>query len=129
MQRHRPATSGAGPRPRQRGLLDDTLIVWAGEFGRTVYGQGGLQDNYGRDHHGRCFSLWLAGGGIKPGLTYGATDDFSYNITDKPIHVHDLNATLLHCLGIDHERLTFRQQGRDYRLTDVEGKVVSDILA
>jgi hypothetical protein len=114
---------------RQRGLLDDTLIVWGGEFGRTVYGQGGLQDNYGRDHHGRCFSVWLAGGGIKPGLTYGATDDFSYNIADKPMHVHDLNATLLHCLGVDHERLTFRQQGRDYRLTDVEGKVVSEILA
>jgi hypothetical protein len=88
-----------------------------------------LQDNYGRDHHGRCFSVWLAGGGIKPGLTYGATDDYSYNIVDKPVHVHDLNATLLHCLGIDHERLTFRQQGRDYRLTDVEGKVVRDILA
>lgn len=114
---------------RQRGLLDDTLIVWAGEFGRTVYGQGGLQDNYGRDHHGRCFSVWLAGGGIKPGLTYGATDDFSYNIAEKPVHVHDLNATLLHCLGIDHERLTFRQQGRDYRLTDVEGKVAREILA
>jgi hypothetical protein len=114
---------------KQRGLLDETLIVWAGEFGRTVYGQGGLQDNYGRDHHGRCFSLWLAGGGIKPGLTYGATDDFSYNITDKPVHIHDLNATILHCLGIDHERLTFRQQGRDYRLTDVHGKVVTEVLA
>jgi hypothetical protein len=114
---------------KQRGLLEDTLIISAGEFGRTVYGQGGLQDNYGRDHHGRCFSLWLAGGGIKPGLTYGATDDFSYNITEKPIHIHDLNATLLHCLGIEHERLTFRFQGRDYRLTDVEGKVVNEILA
>ncbi|HBJ39076.1 MAG TPA: sulfatase [Planctomycetaceae bacterium] len=114
---------------QQRGLLDETLIVWGGEFGRTVYGQGGLQDNYGRDHHGRCFSMWLAGGGIKPGLTYGATDDFSYNITENPVHVHDLNATLLHCLGINHERLTFRSQGRDYRLTDVEGTVVKDILA
>jgi uncharacterized protein (DUF1501 family) len=114
---------------KQRGLLDETLIVWGGEFGRTVYGQGGLQDNYGRDHHGRCFSAWLAGGGIKPGLTYGATDDYSYNITEKPVHIHDLNATLLHCLGIDHERLTFRQQGRDYRLTDVEGIVVKDLLA
>jgi hypothetical protein len=114
---------------KQRGLLEDTLIVCAGEFGRTVYGQGGLQDNYGRDHHGRCFSAWLAGGGIKPGLTHGATDDFSYNVTEKPVHVHDLNATLLHCLGIEHERLTFRLQGRDYRLTDVEGKVVKELLA
>lgn len=114
---------------KQRGLLDDTLIVCAGEFGRTVYGQGGLQDNYGRDHHGRCFSVWLAGGGIKPGTVHGATDDFSYNITEKPVHIHDLNATLLHCLGIEHERLTFRFQGRDYRLTDVEGKLVKEILA
>jgi uncharacterized protein (DUF1501 family) len=114
---------------QQRGLLDETLIVCAGEFGRTAYGQGGLQDNYGRDHHGRCFSLWLAGGGIKPGLTYGSTDDFSYNIAEKPVHVHDLNATLLHCLGVEHERLTYRFQGRDYRLTDVEGTVVKDLLA
>lgn len=114
---------------QQRGLLEDTLIVWGGEFGRTVYGQGGLQANYGRDHHGRCFSMWLAGGGIKPGMTYGATDDFSYNIAEKPVHVHDLNATLLHCLGVNHERLTFRFQGRDYRLTDVEGTVVKDLLA
>ena len=114
---------------QQRGLLEETLIVWAGEFGRTVYGQGGLQDNYGRDHHGRCFSMWMAGGGIKPGTTHGATDDYSYNITENPVHVHDLNATLLHCLGVDHERLTFRQQGRDYRLTDVEGKVVKQILS
>lgn len=113
---------------QQRGLLDDTLIVCGGEFGRTVYGQGGLQDNYGRDHHGRCFSMWLAGGGIKPGLTYGATDDYSYNIAENPVHVHDLNATLLHCLGVNHERLTFRFQGRDYRLTDVEGKVVKDLV-
>lgn len=113
----------------QRGLLEDTLVVWAGEFGRTVYGQGGLQDNYGRDHHGRCFSVWMAGGGIKPGFTYGATDDYCYNIAENPVHVHDLNATLLHCLGVEHERLTFRFQGRDYRLTDVEGKVVKDILA
>ncbi len=114
---------------QQRGLLDETLIVWGGEFGRTVYGQGGLQENYGRDHHGRCFCMWLAGGGIKPGVTYGTTDDYSYNIIDKPVHVHDLNATLLHCLGVNHERLTFRFQGRDYRLTDVEGKVVKDLLA
>jgi len=114
---------------KQRGLLDETLVIWGGEFGRTVYGQGGLKESYGRDHHGRCFSIWMAGGGIKPGLVYGTTDDFSYNITEKPVHIHDLNATLLHCLGIDHERLTFRQQGRDYRLTDVHGTVVKDLLA
>ena len=114
---------------KQRGLLDETLVIWGGEFGRTVYGQGGLKDDYGRDHHGRCFSVWLAGGGIKPGLVYGATDDFGYNITENPVHVHDLNATILQCLGVDHERLTFRQQGRDYRLTDVHGKVVGDLLA
>lgn len=114
---------------KQRGLLDETLVIWGGEFGRTVYGQGGLKESYGRDHHGRCFSIWMAGGGIKPGVVYGATDDFSYNITEKPVHVHDLNATLLHCLGIEHERLTFRQQGRDYRLTDVRGTIIKDILA
>lgn len=114
---------------KQRGLLDETLVIWGGEFGRTVYGQGGVKESYGRDHHGRCFSVWMAGGGIKPGLVHGITDDFSYNITEKPVHVHDLNATLLHCLGIDHERLTFRQQGRDYRLTDVHGTVVKEILA
>ncbi|MGE5191373.1 MAG: DUF1501 domain-containing protein [Deltaproteobacteria bacterium] len=114
---------------KQRGLLDETLIIWAGEFGRTVYGQGGLKDDYGRDHHGRCFSVWLAGGGIRPGTVYGATDDYGYNITENPVHIHDLNATILHCLGIDHERLTFRFQGREYRLTDVHGTVVQDILA
>jgi hypothetical protein len=114
---------------KQRGLLDETLVIWGGEFGRTVYGQGGVKESYGRDHHGRCFSVWMAGGGIKPGLVHGTTDDFSYNITENPVHVHDLNATLLHCLGIDHERLTFRQQGRDYRLTDVHGTVVKEILA
>jgi hypothetical protein len=113
---------------KQRGLLDDTLIIWAGEFGRTVYGQGGLKDDYGRDHHGRCFSVWLAGGGMKPGIVYGTTDDYGYNITENPVHIHDLNATILHCLGIDHERLTFRLQGRDYRLTDVHGTVVRDLL-
>jgi hypothetical protein len=114
---------------KQRGLLDDTLIVWGGEFGRTVYGQGKLSDNdYGRDHHGRCFTMWLAGGGIRPGMTYGATDDFSYNIVENPVHVHDLNATILHCLGIDHERLTYSFQGRDYRLTDVHGQVVTNIV-
>ena len=114
---------------KQRGMLDDTLIVWAGEFGRTVYGQGGLQEEYGRDHHGRCFSVWLAGGGIKPGIVHGETDDFGYNITQKPVHIHDLNATILHCLGYDHEKLTYRYQGRDFRLTDVHGQVVSEILA
>jgi uncharacterized protein (DUF1501 family) len=112
-----------------RGLLDETLVVWAGEFGRTVYGQGGLIEDYGRDHHGRCFSIWLAGGGVKQGLVYGRTDDYSYNIVENPVHVHDLNATLLHLLGVDHERLTYRFQGRDYRLTDVHGKVVKNLVA
>ncbi|MDA0285060.1 MAG: DUF1501 domain-containing protein [Planctomycetota bacterium] len=115
---------------KQRGLLDDTLVVWGGEFGRTVYCQGSLtKDDYGRDHHPRCFSLWLAGGGIKGGQTYGSTDDYSYNITEAPVHVHDLHATLLHCLGIDHTKLTFRFQGRRYRLTDVHGNVVEELLA
>jgi hypothetical protein len=115
---------------KQRGLLDDTLVVWGGEFGRTTYSQGKLtKDDYGRDHHPRCFSMWLAGGGVKGGVEVGETDDFSYNVVDKPVHIHDLNATLLHCLGIDHERLTYRFQGRDFRLTDIHGKVVKDILA
>jgi hypothetical protein len=115
---------------KQRGMLDDTLVVWGGEFGRTVYSQGTLtKENYGRDHHPRCFTMWLAGGGIKGGIVHGETDDFSYNVTDKPVHIHDLNATILHCLGIHHERLTYRFQGRDFRLTDVEGNVVKDILA
>lgn len=114
---------------KQRGMLEDTLIVWAGEFGRTVYGQGGLKDEYGRDHHGRCFSVWLAGGGIKPGIIHGETDEFGYNITKKPMHIHDLNATILHCLGYEHEKLTYRYQGRDFRLTDVHGQVVREILA
>ncbi|MBX3180480.1 MAG: DUF1501 domain-containing protein [Candidatus Hydrogenedentes bacterium] len=114
---------------KQRGLLEDTLIVWGGEFGRTAYCQGGLtRDNYGRDHHGRCFSLFLAGGGVRGGLAYGETDDYGYNIARNGVHVHDLHATLLHLLGIEHERLTFRHQGRDYRLTDVHGRVVRDIL-
>jgi hypothetical protein len=114
---------------KQRKLLDDTLVVWGGEFGRTVYCQGKLTaEDYGRDHHPRCFTVWMAGGGVKPGLTFGETDDFSYNITRDPVEVHDLNATLLHCLGIDHTRLTYRYQGRDFRLTDVHGKVVKDIL-
>lgn len=115
---------------KQRGLLDDTLVVWGGEFGRTVYCQGTLTaDNYGRDHHPRCFTIWLAGGGIKPGMSFGETDDYCYNITRDPVHVHDLHATLLHCLGIDHRRLTFRYQGRNHRLTDVAGNVVREILA
>lgn len=115
---------------KDRGLLDDTLIIWGGEFGRTVYSQGSLTPtNYGRDHHGRCFSMWLAGGGIKPGTTYGETDDYCYNIVRDGVHVHDLNATVLHCLGIDHTRLTYRFQGRDFRLTDVEGDVVKALLS
>jgi uncharacterized protein (DUF1501 family) len=115
---------------KQRGLLEETLVVWGGEFGRTTYSQGKLEPtNYGRDHHGRCFTMWLAGGGIRGGVQYGATDDFSFNIADGGVHVHDLNATLLNQLGLDHTRLTFRYQGRDYRLTDVEGKVVKGILA
>ena len=115
---------------KQRGMLDDTLVVWGGEFGRTIYCQGGLtKTNYGRDHHPRCFTKWMAGGGIRPGIVYGETDDFSYNVTEKPVHIHDLNATMLHCLGINHERLTFKHQGRDFRLTDVHGTVVKDILA
>ena len=111
-------------------MLEDTLLVWGGEFGRTVYSQGTLtKDNYGRDHHPRNFTMWMAGGGIKPGVVHGETDDFSYNITEKPVHVHDLNATILHLLGINHEKLTYRAQGRDFRLTDIHGKVVTDILA
>ncbi len=114
----------------QRGLLEDTLIVWGGEFGRTIYSQGGASaTNYGRDHHPRCFTVLLAGAGIKGGLTYGATDDYCYNITENPVHVHDLNATIMHLLGIDHERLTFKYQGRDFRLTDIHGKVVKEVLA
>jgi len=115
---------------KQRGMLDDTLVVWAGEFGRTVYCQGTLTaTNYGRDHHPRCFTVWAAGGGMQPGLTYGETDDFSYNITANPLPVHDLNATILHCLGIDHKKLTFKFQGRDYRLTDVHGNVARPLLS
>ncbi len=115
---------------KKRGLLDETLVVWGGEFGRTVYSQGSLTEkDYGRDHHPRCFTIFMAGGGIKPGMTYGATDDFSYNVTENPVHVHDLHATMLHLLGIDHERLTYKFQGRRFRLTDVHGKIVNDILA
>ncbi len=115
---------------KNRGLLDDTLVIWGGEFGRTVYCQGDLSEkNYGRDHHPRCFSMWLAGGGIKGGLTYGVTDDYSYNIVENPVSVHDLHATVLHLLGIDHERLTHKFQGRHYRLTDIHGSVMREWLA
>ena len=114
---------------KQRGLLDDTLVVFAGEFGRTTYGQGKLaRDNYGRDHHPRCFTMWMAGGGGKPGIVHGRTDDLGYNVVENPVHVHDLQATLLHQLGLDHERLTHHHQGRDFRLTDVHGRVVGDLL-
>jgi hypothetical protein len=114
---------------KQRGLLDDTLVIWGGEFGRTIYSQGQLTaTNYGRDHHPRCFTVWMAGGGIKPGFTFGETDDFSYNIVRDPVEVYDLNATIFHILGIDHTKLTYRFQGRDFRLTDVHGKVVKPIL-
>jgi hypothetical protein len=114
---------------KRKGLLDDTLVIWGGEFGRTVYCQGNLTaTNYGRDHHPRCFTVWLAGGGIKPGITYGATDEFGYNIVENPVHVHDFNATILHLLGIDHKRLTFKFQGRHFRLTDVHGEIVEKIL-
>ena len=116
---------------KQRGLLDDTLVVWGGEFGRTVYSQGTLTaTDYGRDHHPANFCMWMAGGGVKPGVTYGETDDFSYNVVDKPVHVNDLNATIMHCMGIDHERFTFKYQGLDQRLTGVEPtKIVTDLLA
>jgi len=114
---------------RERGLLDDTLVVWAGEFGRTPFGQGDPASPKGRDHFGRAFSWWLAGGGVRKGHVHGATDDFAWNITADPVHVHDMQATLLHLAGIDHTRLTFRYQGRQFRLTDVHGHVVSGILA
>jgi hypothetical protein len=115
---------------KQRGLLDETLVIWGGEFGRTNYSQGKLtKDNYGRDHHPRCFSIWMAGGGIKPGIVYGETDEFGYNVIRDGVHVHDFQATVLHQLGLDHEKLIFKHLGRRYRLTDVAGKVVRDILA
>ena len=132
---------------KQRGMLDDTLVIWGGEFGRTAYCQGGLEkENYGRDHHPRCFTIWMAGGGVKAGITYGRTDDYGYNITDQDgntlipqpstepwtpgtMHIHDLNATILHLLGIDHRRLTYRYQGRDFRLTDIHGHVMHDLIA
>ncbi|MDQ8052282.1 MAG: DUF1501 domain-containing protein [Pedobacter sp.] len=115
---------------KQRGLLDETLVIWGGEFGRTAYSQGALEvDKYGRDHHPRCFTMFMAGAGIKKGMTYGETDDFGYNIVSNPVHVHDFQATVLHLLGIDHEKLIFKHQGRRYRLTDVAGKIIKPILA
>lgn len=115
---------------KQRGMLDETLVVWGGEFGRTTFNQGPMKkDSYGRDHHPRCYSIWMAGGGIKGGVTLGKTDDFGYNIVEGGVHIHDLQATLLHLLGINHEKLTYRFQGRDFRLTDISGKVVNELLA
>jgi hypothetical protein len=115
---------------KQRGLLDETLVIWGGEFGRTAYSQGDIsKTSFGRDHHPRCFSLWLAGGGIKPGIVIGKTDDFGYNIVEDPVNVHDLHATILYLLGIDHEKFTYRSEGRDFRLTDVSGEVVKSLLA
>lgn len=112
-----------------RGMLEETLVVWGGEFGRTVYCQGRLTaDSYGRDHHPRCFTVWMAGGGVKPGVSLGVTDDFSYNVVEDPVHVHDLQATILHCLGVEHTKLTYRFQGRYFRLTDVHGRVVKAVL-
>jgi hypothetical protein len=114
---------------KQRGLLEDTLVIWGGEFGRTTFSQGEFkQDKYGRDHHGRVFTMWMAGGGVKPGITWGSSDDFGYSVAENGVHVHDLQATILHLLGIDHKRFTYRFQGRDYRLTDVHGRVVQGIL-
>ena len=121
---------------KQRGMLDETIVVWGGEFGRTAYGQfssavdtQATANSYGRDHNPKCYTVWMAGGGIKPGITYGETDDYSANITRDPVSIHDLQATILHAVGIDHTRLTYKYQGRDFRLTDVAGKVVHDVLA
>ena len=114
---------------KQRGMLDDTLVIWGGEFGRTAYSQGPIKEDFGRDHHGGAFSMLMAGGGVKPGISYGATDEFGVNVVDKPVHIHDFQATVMHLLGIDHERLTFKHQGRRYRLTDVHGEVVRGLLA
>jgi uncharacterized protein (DUF1501 family) len=114
---------------KQRGLLEDTLVIWGGEFGRTNYSQGKLSpENYGRDHHPRCYTIWMAGAGVKPGFTLGETDELGYNIVKDPVHIHDFQATVMHMLGIDHEKLIFKHQGRRYRLTDVAGKVVKEIL-
>src|SRR6266545_2807118 len=131
-QSHRPSAALVRDL-KQRGLLDETLVIWGGEFGRTVFGQGDIdttdKGKLGRDHHPRCFTIWMAGGGIRAGLTYGETDEYAYNVVRDPVHVHDFQATVLHLLGIDHQKLTFKFQGRDFRLTDVHGKVVSGILA
>ena len=123
------ATAGLIKDLKQRGLLEDTLVIWGGEFGRTSFSQGRLTaENYGRDHHPGCFTMWMAGAGVKKGIVYGKTDDFSYNVVENPVHVHDFQATLLHLMGINHEKLTFKHQGRRYRLTDVHGHVVNEIL-
>ena len=115
---------------RQRGLLEDTLIVWGGEFGRTIYSQGKLTETtYGRDHHPKCFTIFMAGAGVKKGFSVGATDDYCYNITEDPVHVHDLNATIMHLLGVDHKKLIYRFQGRDFRLTDIHGNIIKKILS
>jgi hypothetical protein len=114
---------------KQRGLLKDTLVVFGTEFGRTSFAQGTLKTSFGRDHHGGNFCVWLAGGGVRPGMTYGETDEFGYNIVKDPVHIHDLNATILNLVGIDHEKLTYRSQGREFRLTDVAGKVVKGVIA
>jgi hypothetical protein len=124
------ATAGLLTDLKQRGLLDDTLIVWGGEFGRTIYSQGALTEtNYGRDHHPRCFTVLMAGAGVKKGHVVGETDDFCYNIVKDPIHVHDLNATIMHLMGVEHTRLTYRYQGRDFRLTDIHGELIKQVLA
>ena len=125
------ASAALGPLDlKQRGMLDDTLVVWGGEFGRTSYCQGKLTaTNYGRDHHPRCFTMWVAGGGFRRGLVFGETDDHGYNIVRDPVHVHDFQATLLHQLGLDHERLTHKHRGRRYRLTDVHGRVIQKLLS
>jgi len=123
------ATAGLIKDLKQRGLLEDTLVIWGGEFGRTSFSQGRLTaENYGRDHHPGCFTMWMAGAGVKKGIVFGKTDDFSYNVVENPVHVHDFQATLLHLMGINHEKLTFKHQGRRYRLTDVHGHVVNEIL-
>jgi hypothetical protein len=115
---------------KRRGLLDDTLVVWGGEFGRSPVGQGDIDTNgYGRDHHPRCFTMWMAGGGVKPGLSYGQTDEFGFNVVEGGVHIHDLHATVLHLMGIDHERFTYLYQGRRFRLTDVSGLVVNGLIA
>ena len=115
---------------KQRGMLEDTLVIWGGEFGRTPMAQPSKKEGEeGRDHHIKCFSIWMAGGGIKQGFHYGSSDDFGYDVATDPVHVHDLHATILHLMGIDHKQLTYRHQGRDFRLTDVHGKVVQQILA